>query len=228
MCNPVSRNAANPFIGVHFPRERAAEYLTNAVGKHINQTEIRPVQASHWARGFTRVAYHRTGPDFHDFAKTREESRFVMQLSTKGRYAVMAIIEVARPENTGPISLSEIAARLDLSIDYLEQLFMKLRRRGLVRSVRGPGGGYVMGRDAAAISIGEIMAAVNEPFKMTRCAGEIESGCVIGKRCSTHYLWDALGAHIETFLGATTLEDVLSGPYAAPQAGFRIANLAMG
>src|SRR5271166_4731928 len=132
-----------------------------------------------------------------------------MLLSTKGRYAVMAIVEVARQGHARPLSLGDVAGRLDLSLAYLEQLFMKLRRRGLVQSIRGPGGGYVLGRDADAISIGEIMSAVDEPFKMTRC--ETGGGCVAAKRCSTHFLWDALGAHIEGFLATATLGDVLHG-----------------
>ena len=135
-----------------------------------------------------------------------------MLLSTKGRYAVMAIVEIAKQSRATPLSLGEVAERLDLSLAYLEQLFMKLRRHGLVQSVRGPGGGYVLGRDAGAISIGEIMAAVDEPFKITRCVGEDHTGCVSTRRCSTHFLWDALGAHIEHFLATATLGDVLARP----------------
>ena len=134
-----------------------------------------------------------------------------MLLSTKGRYAVMAIVEVARQSDARPISLGDISSRLELSLAYLEQLFMKLRRKGLVRSVRGPGGGCV-GRDADAISIGEVMAAADEPVRMTRCLGEGD-GCVASRRCSTHFLWDALGAHIEQFLATATLADVLRGRY---------------
>jgi Rrf2 family transcriptional regulator, iron-sulfur cluster assembly transcription factor len=148
-----------------------------------------------------------------------------MLLSTKGRYAVMAIVEVARQGDNGPLPLADIACRLELSLAYLEQLFMKLRRNGLVRSVRGPGGGYVLGRDAGAISIGEVMAAVEEPVKMTRCETE-EDGCVASKRCTTHYLWDALGAHIESFLATATLADVLHGQYSAPARDFSISKLA--
>jgi Rrf2 family iron-sulfur cluster assembly transcriptional regulator len=140
-----------------------------------------------------------------------------MLLSTKGRYAVMAIVEVAKQDNTQPLSLGEIAGRLELSLPYLEQLFMKLRRKGLVISVRGPGGGYVLGRQPGAISIAEVMTAVDEPLKMTRCDGDGPSGCVATKQCSTHYLWDALGGHIEEFLGTASLHDVLYGRYAAPE-----------
>jgi Rrf2 family transcriptional regulator, iron-sulfur cluster assembly transcription factor len=151
-----------------------------------------------------------------------------MLLSTKGRYAVMAMVEVARQGGGKPLPLSDVASRLDISLAYLEQLFMKLRRGGLVRSVRGPGGGYVLGREAGAIAIGQIMAAVDEPVKMTRCAGENADGCVATRRCSTHFLWDALGAHIEQFLASATLGDVLHGPYSAPVEAFSLSRLAAG
>jgi Rrf2 family transcriptional regulator, iron-sulfur cluster assembly transcription factor len=149
-----------------------------------------------------------------------------MLLSTKGRYAVMAIVEVARQSDAKPLALGDIAARLDLSLAYLEQLFMKLRRCGLVRSVRGPGGGYVLGRDPGAISISEVMAAVDEAVSMTRCATE-DTGCVATRQCSTHFLWQSLGEHIEEFLAAATLADVLHGRYASPQAGISLSGLAM-
>ncbi len=149
-----------------------------------------------------------------------------MLLSTKGRYAVMAMVEVARQNDAGPISLGDIASRLELSLAYLEQLFMKLRRNGLVRSVRGPGGGYTLGREADAISVGEVMAAVDEPVRMTRCLSEEGDGCVASHRCNTHYLWDALGAHIEEFLATATLADVLHGRYSAPAASFSLSDLA--
>ena len=150
-----------------------------------------------------------------------------MLLSTKGRYAVMAIVEVAKQGDARPISLGDIASRLELSLAYLEQLFMKLRRKGLVRSIRGPGGGYVLGREACAISIGEVMAAVDEPVKMTRCSREGD-GCVSSGRCNTHFLWDALGSHIEEFLATATLADVLRGRYSAPSERFSLSQLAAG
>jgi Rrf2 family iron-sulfur cluster assembly transcriptional regulator len=136
-----------------------------------------------------------------------------MLLSTKGRYAVMAIVEVAKRDDETPISLGDIAGRLDLSLAYLEQLFMKLRRAGLVRSIRGPGGGYVLARRADTISVAQVMEAVNEPVRMTRCGGEESVGCVATKRCTTHRLWDALGAHIEEFLSTASLADVTCGRY---------------
>jgi Rrf2 family iron-sulfur cluster assembly transcriptional regulator len=150
-----------------------------------------------------------------------------MLLSTKGRYAVMAMVEIAKQGDATPLSLGDIAGRLELSLAYLEQLFMKLRRNGLVGSVRGPGGGYTLGRPAGAISIGEIMAAVDEPVKMTRCVGE-DGGCVASQRCTTHFLWDALGAHIEQFLADAKLDDVLTGRYCAPAETFSLSKLAAG
>jgi Rrf2 family transcriptional regulator, iron-sulfur cluster assembly transcription factor len=147
-----------------------------------------------------------------------------MLLSTKGRYAVMAIVEVARQGDARPLPLADIACRLELSLAYLEQLFMKLRRNGLVRSVRGPGGGYILGREARAISIAEVMAAVEEPVKMTRCE-TFEGGCIASKRCATHFLWDALGAHIERFLATASLADVLHGQY-SPTGDISISKLA--
>ncbi|MBT3070070.1 Rrf2 family transcriptional regulator [Rhodomicrobium sp. Az07] len=140
-----------------------------------------------------------------------------MLLSTKGRYAVMAIVEVARQNDGRPLALSDISLRLDLSLAYLEQLFMKMRRKGIVQSVRGPGGGYVLARDADAISIGEVMAAVDEPVRMTRCEPEDKSGCVASKRCSTHHLWLALGAHIQSFLADATVADVLNGRFSGAE-----------
>lgn len=144
-----------------------------------------------------------------------------MLLSTKGRYAVMAMAEIAKQSDSKPRSLGDVSAKLELSLAYLEQLFMKLRRKGLVQSVRGPGGGYVLGRDVDTISICEIMCAVDEPFKMTRCenaaASGVGEGCVATRRCSTHFLWDALTAHIELFLETATLGDVLHGRYSVPQ-----------
>ncbi len=137
------------------------------------------------------------------------------------------MVEIAKQGDLKPRSLGDVAGRLELSLAYLEQLFMKLRRNGLVQSVRGPGGGYVLGRDAYAISICEIMSAVDEPLKMTRCDSEA-GGCVATKRCSTHFLWEALGAHIERFLATATLGDVLYGRYSLPQEELLLCKLAAG
>lgn len=133
-----------------------------------------------------------------------------MQLTTKGRYAVMAMVDVARHGGGRAVSLAEIAARQDISLSYLEQLFARLRRAGLVKSVRGPGGGYRLSRAAEALSVSDIMLAVEEPLKVTRCTSG-GAGCVRGERCLTHDLWTALGRQIESFLGAVSLQDVLDG-----------------
>jgi Rrf2 family transcriptional regulator, iron-sulfur cluster assembly transcription factor len=145
----------------------------------------------------------------------------VMQLSTKGRYAVMALVDLANQQSltgaSGPICLADIAQRQQLSLSYLEQLFAKLRRAGLVRSARGPGGGYRLARAAAEIAIADIVAAVDEPIKATRC--EIGSGgCMIaaaplgcGEKCQTHDLWFELGRQIALFLRGLSLADVVAG-----------------
>lgn len=133
-----------------------------------------------------------------------------MQLTTKGRYAVMALVDMARHGPDRAVSLAEIAARQEISLSYLEQLFARLRRAGLVRSVRGPGGGYLLTRTAATTAVSDVVIAVNEPLKVTRCTtGGL--GCVRGERCLTHDLWAALGRQIEDFLGSVSLEDVAEG-----------------
>jgi Rrf2 family iron-sulfur cluster assembly transcriptional regulator len=144
-----------------------------------------------------------------------------MQLSTKGRYAVMALVDLATQQNrnaaSGPICLADIAQRQQLSLSYLEQLFAKLRRAGLVWSARGPGGGYQLARPAAEIAIADIVAAVDETIRATRCeAGS--GGCMMaagssacGEKCQTHDLWFELGRQIALFLGAMTLADVVDG-----------------
>ena len=139
-----------------------------------------------------------------------------MRLSTRGRYAVMAMVELAaraRGEDGAgerPVSLAELAGAQHLSVAYLEQLFGGLRRAGLVASARGPGGGYRLARPAAAIAISEIVGAVDEPISATRCE-EGGPGCLDGQRCRTHDLWAELGAQIALFLGSVSLEDVVEG-----------------
>jgi Rrf2 family iron-sulfur cluster assembly transcriptional regulator len=143
-----------------------------------------------------------------------------VQLSTRGRYAVMAMVDLATRQTIGcecgPVCLAEIAARQKLSQPYLEQLFGKLRRAGLVGSARGPGGGYRLARPSDAIAIADIIAAVDEPIHATRCdigrPGCIEGGADAGPtRCQTHDLWDELGRQICLFLRAVTLADVVAG-----------------
>lgn len=131
-----------------------------------------------------------------------------MKLSTKGRYAVMAMADLAEASSTGPVTLSDIASRQSISLSYLEQLFAKLRRADIVASVRGPGGGYKLGRDASEIRVADIILAVDEPLRATRCSEA--KGCLAsGKRCITHDLWDELSRHIYLFLSSISLEDVL-------------------
>ena len=134
-----------------------------------------------------------------------------MQLSTKGRYAVMALADLASRSAGRPVRLAEIAARQNISLAYLEQLFSRMRRAGLVESMRGPGGGYVLARDPVEIVVADIMRAVDEPVKMTRCGGEDENGCMNDDRCITHDLWSALSNRVVSFLNGVTLFDVVDG-----------------
>lgn len=136
-----------------------------------------------------------------------------MQLGTRGRYAVMAMTDLARCEAAGDdaraVSLAEIARRQAISLSYLEQLFARLRRGGLVRSVRGPGGGYRLARTAAETRVVDIVRAVDEPLHAVRCAGS-GRGCLAGgEMCLTHDLWDALGRTIHDFLAGVSLADVV-------------------
>jgi Rrf2 family iron-sulfur cluster assembly transcriptional regulator len=148
-----------------------------------------------------------------------------MRLSTKGRYAVMAMTDLAAHGEDKAVSLAEIAARQQISLPYLEQLFARLRRGGLVRSVRGPGGGYRLARPAAETAISEIVLAVDEPIRATRCSGDAKGvGCMAsGEQCLTHGLWDALGRQIEGFLSGVSLEDVLNRRFDPPPKAARRA-----
>ena len=136
-----------------------------------------------------------------------------MRLSTKGRYAVMAMADLARRQSDAvrAVALADIATRQEISLSYLEQLFARLRRKGLVQSSRGPGGGYRLAREATQTSIADIVHAVDEPLRATRCA-ERGKGCMLkGERCLTHDLWADLGDRIEDYLGSVSLADVVSG-----------------
>jgi Rrf2 family transcriptional regulator, iron-sulfur cluster assembly transcription factor len=132
-----------------------------------------------------------------------------MKMSTKGRYAVMAMIDIAVHSGGEPISLAEIAERQDISQEYLEQLFGKLRKQKLVESARGPGGGYRLARDMRLIPVAEIIAAVDEELHFTRCNGDAVEGCVRGERCNAHDLWSSLGRQMMNFLASISLEDVV-------------------
>jgi Rrf2 family iron-sulfur cluster assembly transcriptional regulator len=130
-----------------------------------------------------------------------------MRLTTKGRYAVTSMLDLALHQQRGPIPLAGISARQDISLSYLEQLFAQLRRRGLVQSVRGPGGGYHLGKSAGHINIAEVIEAVNETTDATRCKGA--SDCQRGETCLTHHLWMDLSDQIRDFLGDITLADLV-------------------
>lgn len=134
-----------------------------------------------------------------------------MKLSTKGRYAVMAMSDIASHADEQPITLADISVRQDISQDYLEQLFAKLKRGGIVESVRGPGGGYNLARPADEIWVADIITAVDEQIHITRCQdGDAVNGCVGGDKCVTHELWAALGRQIYGFLSSVTLGDVVA------------------
>lgn len=132
-----------------------------------------------------------------------------MKMSTKGRYAVMAMIDIATHSDGEPVSLAEIAERQDISQEYLEQLFGKLRKAKLVESSRGPGGGYRLATPMSAIPVAKIIAAVDEELQFTRCNGDAVEGCVKGERCNAHDLWSSLGRQMMYFLSSISLEDVV-------------------
>ncbi|SMA33088.1 Fe-S cluster assembly transcriptional regulator IscR [Parendozoicomonas haliclonae] len=130
-----------------------------------------------------------------------------MRLTTKGRYAVTAMLDLALHAGSGPVALADISERQGISLSYLEQLFAKLRRKQLVSSVRGPGGGYRLGRDTSEIGIAEVIDAVDESVDATRCHGS--EGCQQGDVCLTHHLWCDLSEQIHAFLSGITLRDLV-------------------
>jgi Rrf2 family iron-sulfur cluster assembly transcriptional regulator len=130
-----------------------------------------------------------------------------MRLTTKGRFAVTAMIDVALHGHDNPVTLAAVSERQKISLSYLEQLFGKLRRHGLVDSVRGPGGGYNLARPSAQVSVADIILAVDEPIDATQCGGR--ENCLDDRRCMTHELWAGLNAHIFSFLRAVTLADLV-------------------
>lgn len=134
-----------------------------------------------------------------------------MKLTTKGRYAVTAMLDLALHYDTGSVTLADIARRQGISLSYLEQLFAKLRRGGLVESVRGPGGGYNLSRPPAGISVAEIIIAINESIDATRCGGE--RNCQGDEPCLTHQLWEDLSMRIYDFLSGITLADLVARPH---------------
>ncbi len=134
-----------------------------------------------------------------------------MKLSTKGRYAVMAMVDLAVHSGGRPVSLADVAERQEISLSYLEQLFAKLRRGGLVNSVRGPGGGYLLAREADETRISDIILAVDEPIRATRCTPGQPFGCRSNRtRCQTHDLWEELGNQIYLYLSSVSVGDVVA------------------
>lgn len=130
-----------------------------------------------------------------------------MRLTTKGRFAVTAMVDLALRDGGRPVTLAEISSRQRISLSYLEQLFGKLRRRELVDSVRGPGGGYLLGKDSASISVAEIILAVDEPIDATQCGGK--ENCHDDQKCLTHDLWATLNERIFGYLESVTLRQLV-------------------
>ena len=134
-----------------------------------------------------------------------------MKLTSKGRYAVMALVDLARFKNINPVSLRDISLRQGISLDYLEQIFSKLRKKELVQSVRGTQGGYILNKKAKEIKLTNIFDAVDEKVKTVQCKKDSKKGCN-GKltKCITHDLWDELENHIKIFFDEKSLEDLLN------------------
>ena len=132
-----------------------------------------------------------------------------MKLTSKGRYAVMALIDLALYYKKGPVSLRDISLRQNISLLYLEQIFLKLKKYKIVESIRGTKGGYKLYRQASEIKLSEILSAVNENIKTIRCIKHLKKGCN-GKsiKCNTHKLWDELDGHINSFFEKKLLSDL--------------------
>lgn len=131
-----------------------------------------------------------------------------MRLTTKGRFAVTAMLDLAMRQNSGPVTLAGISERQKISLSYLEQLFGKLRRRELVESVRGPGGGYCLAKSTSEITVAAIICAVDEPLDATQCGGK--ENCLDDRRCMTHDLWTDLNKTIYDYLSSVTLAQLLA------------------
>src|SRR5687767_6248353 len=148
-----------------------------------------------------------------------------MRLTTKGRFAVTAMVDLAMRQNRGPVTLAAISERQHISLSYLEQLFGKLRRRSLVTSVRGPGGGYNLARPAGEVTVAEIVSAVDEPLDATQCGGK--ENCLDDRRCMTHDLWATLNEKMHEYLSSVTLGDLVAHQSGKPVSvikDFRPAN----
>jgi len=133
-----------------------------------------------------------------------------MKLSTKGRYAVTAMMDIALHEKQGPVTLAAISQCQGISLSYLEQLFAKLRKEGLVKGVRGPGGGYRLAKSADQISVADIMQSVDEKLDMTKCGGR--GNCSSGEKCLTHQLWFELSCKLYKFLSGIKLDQYVNRP----------------
>lgn len=134
-----------------------------------------------------------------------------MMLTTKGRYAVMAVVDIAMHYDGNPVNLSEIARRQNIALNYLEQIFLKLKKTSIVTSRRGPGGGYALLDMPKNIKISSIIDAVEEGIKITRC-GAVQDSCIAEKaKCKTHDLWNGLGNNIRFYLDNISIQDVLEG-----------------
>ena len=134
-----------------------------------------------------------------------------MKLTSKGRYAVMALVDLARFDNINPVSLRDISLRQGISLDYLEQIFSKLKKNDIVKSVRGTRGGYILSREPEKIKLANILNAVDEEVKTIQCNKESKKGCN-GKlsKCITHNLWDELEMHINDFFERKNLKDLVN------------------
>jgi len=137
-----------------------------------------------------------------------------MRLTTKGRFAVTAMLDLALHATPGPVTLAGISERQKISLSYLEQLFGKLRRRELVESVRGPGGGYHLARDASLVTVADIIKAVEEPIDSTQCGGR--ENCHDSQRCMTHDLWEELNTTVYGFLESVKLSQLVEQQHTKP------------
>jgi Rrf2 family iron-sulfur cluster assembly transcriptional regulator len=138
-----------------------------------------------------------------------------MRLTTKGRFAVTAMIDLAMRDGNGPVTLADISERQKISLSYLEQLFGRLRRQALVSSTRGPGGGYQLAKPAQEVSVADIILAVDEPIDATKCGGQ--ENCQDDHKCITHDLWEGLNEHIFAYLRSVTLAQLVAKQHAAEQ-----------
>ncbi|MAP89590.1 MAG: Rrf2 family transcriptional regulator [Candidatus Thioglobus sp.] len=134
-----------------------------------------------------------------------------MQLTTKGRYAVTAMLDLASNDSTRPVTLDMISQRQNISLSYLEQLFAKLRKASLVKSIRGPGGGYLLNVDPVDVTLTEIIEAVDENIDLRRCHGS--KNCLRGKQCLSHHLWCEVSDQIRGFLSSRNLQQVMDDYY---------------